>query len=128
MDFKLIAMSERNKIVYLELEAKPVIEEISIKDKMIESVIKSFPEDSDEAKMMKKVIPGLLSAMPDSFESAIMMGHDGGSMMPSSMKPKMTILIDEEQLMQLELKLGDVVRMTLENLRLEKSKSSQKSF
>lgn len=126
MDFVLIGMTQRKQIVYLDVEAKPVTEEISLKDKMMESMLKNFPDGSDEYLLMKKIMPALLATMPD-FDSGMTMANDG-SMIPFSMKPKMTLLIDEEELKNLELKLGDIVRMGLTNLRLEKSKTSKESL
>ena len=126
MEYRLISMSERNSMYFLELEAKPFVEQIPMREKVKEKLLNQFSDDSDEAKFMRKnLIPSLMAALP---EDDNMMVFDGMNMRPMSKNPRITIYIDPEEMQTLELKLGDVVSMTLRKMKLEKTKTSEKVF
>lgn len=121
-------MSEKKNIIFLEVEAKPVTEEITIKQKIIDSIEKQYSDGTDEGKLMKKLMPQMLASMPEELFSGSSISFDGMTTNYGG-RPRMMLMLDEEELQKLDIKLGDLITIEYKNLSFEKrkSKSSEKS-
>ena len=118
MNFQIIGMDQRDKIVVVHILGISPLENISNLDRLKEQM-KSQMEDmeKDDQKMLQKFMTPLLMTITQAMEM------DGPLPLRSNLQT--SLILAEEDFQKMDLKLGDFI--TLEIKKVDRSKLSKES-